>query len=148
MDCGRTTPADAAALYDWVNNKGGAIIAMSGYFSDSTVEIVPLNQLLAPFGITYEWGQYHYTSNDCPNPPSLCYCAYGSISIQQLEQSGSDITRNLGKVGVFMGRSITCPGADCQIVGTNNVDTTASPKSPVWRRSLEKAGSSPGATSG
>jgi uncharacterized membrane protein len=29
--------ADAAALHDWVNNKGGAIIAMSGYFSDTVV---------------------------------------------------------------------------------------------------------------
>jgi hypothetical protein len=27
-----------------------------------------------------------------------------------------------------MGRSITCPGADCQIVGTNNVDTAAQSK--------------------
>jgi hypothetical protein len=122
--------ADAAALYDWVNNKGGAIIAMSGYFSDSTVEIVPLNQLLAPFGITYD-GDNTYTSNDCPNTPNsgtLCYCAYGSIPFNNWNTQVPDITRNLGKVGVFMGRSITCPGADCQIVGTNNVDTAAQTK--------------------
>ena len=122
--------ADAAALYDWVNNKGGAIIAMSGYFSDSTVEIVPLNQLLAPFGITYD-GDNTYTSNDCPNTPNsgtLCYCAYGSIPFNNWNTQVPDITRNLGKVGVFMGRSITCPGADCQIVGTNNVDTAAQSK--------------------
>jgi hypothetical protein len=116
--------ADAAALYDWVNNKGGAIVAMSGYFSDSTVEIVPLNQLLALFGITYD-GDNTYTSNDCPNPPSLCYCAYGSIPFDNWSTAVPDITKNLKKVGVFMGRSITCPGSDCQIVGTNSVDANA-----------------------
>ena len=116
--------ADAAALFDWVNNRGGAIIAMSGYFSDSTVEIVPLNQLLAPFGITYD-GDNTYTSNDCPNPPSLCYCAYGSIPFSNWSNAVPAITKNLNKVGVFMGRSIKCPGSDCQIVATNNVDTGA-----------------------
>jgi hypothetical protein len=119
--------ADAAALQDWVNNKGGAIIAMSGYFSDTTVEIQPLNQLLAPFGITYD-GDNTYTTNDCPNTPNsgtLCYCAYGSIPFDNWSSLVPDITKNLGKVGIFMGRSITCPGSDCQVVGTNTVDTTA-----------------------
>jgi hypothetical protein len=121
------TDADAAALSDWVNNKGGAIIAMSGYFSDSTIEIQPLNKLLAPFGITYD-GDNTYTSNDCPNPPSLCYCAYGSIPFNNWSTAVPEITKNLGNVGVFMGRSITCPGSDCQIVGTNSVDTNAQSK--------------------
>ena len=119
--------ADAAALHDWVNNKGGAIIAMSGYFSDTAVEIQPLNQLLAPFGITYD-GDNTYTSNDCPNTLNsgpLCYCAYGSIPFENWSSLVPDITKNLGKVGIFMGRSITCSGSDCRIVGTNNVDTTA-----------------------
>jgi len=121
------TAADATALHDWVNNQGGAIIAMSGYFSDNTVEIQPLNQLLAPFGITYD-GDNTYTTNDCPSTPNwgpLCYCAYGSIPFDNWTSLVPDITKNLGKVGIFMGRSITCPGSDCQIVGTNNVDTTA-----------------------
>ena len=119
--------ADAAALHDWVNNKGGAIIAMSGYFSDTAVEIQPLNQLLAPFGITYD-GDNTYTSNDCPNPPSLCYCAYGSIPFDNWGTAVPDITKNLKKVGIFYGRSIMCPGSDCQIVGTNTVDSTAQSK--------------------
>ena len=119
--------ADAAALHDWVNNKGGAIIAMSGYFSDTAVEIQPLNQLLTPFGITYD-GDNTYTSNDCPNPPSLCYCAYGSIPFDNWSTAVPDITKNLKKVGIFYGRSIMCPGSDCQIVGTNTVDTTAQSK--------------------
>jgi hypothetical protein len=116
--------ADAAALHDWVNNKGGAIIAMSGYFSDTAVEIQPLNQLLAPFGITYD-GDTTFTSNDCPNPPSLCYCAYGSIPFDNWNTQVPDITKNLKKVGVFMGRSIKCSGSDCQVIGQNTVDTSA-----------------------
>ena len=121
------TAADAAALHEWVNNQGGAVIAMSGYFSDNTIEIQPLNQLLAPFGITYD-GDNTYTTNDCPSISTwgpLCYCAYGSIPFANWNSLATDITKNLGKVGIFMGRSITCPGSDCQIVGTNNVDTTA-----------------------
>jgi hypothetical protein len=118
------TDADAAALYDWVTNKGGAIIAMSGYFSDTAVEIQPLNQLLAPFGITYD-SDTTFTSTDCPNPPSLCYCAYGSIPFDNWTSAVPDITKNLKKIGVFMGRSIKCGDADCQIVATDTVDTTA-----------------------
>jgi hypothetical protein len=118
------TDADAAALYDWVTNKGGAIIAMSGYFSDTAVEIQPLNQLLAPFGITYD-SDTTFTSTDCPNPPSLCYCAYGSIPFDNWTSAVPDITKNLKKIGVFMARSIKCSGADCQVVATDTVDTTA-----------------------
>lgn len=115
--------ADAAALYDWVNNKGGAIISMSGYFSGTAVEIQPLNKLLAPFGISYG-SDDTYNSNDCP-PPSLCYCAYGSIPFDNWTNQVPAITKNLQKVGIFLGRSIKCSGADCQVVAKNNVDLNA-----------------------
>ena len=123
------TDADAAALHDWVSIKGGAIIAMSGYFSDTAVEIQPLNQLLAPFGITYG-ADTTFTSGDCPNTPSsgpLCYCAYGSIPFENWSNAVPEITKSLAqkKVGVFMGRSITCSGSDCQTVATNTVDASA-----------------------
>jgi len=116
--------ADAAVLHDWVNDKGGAFIAMSGYFSGTAVEIQPLNKLLGPFGITYD-GDDTYSSNDCPNPPSLCYCAYGSIPFDNWTTEVPEITKNLKKVGVFLGRSIKCSGADCQVVARNNVDKSA-----------------------
>jgi hypothetical protein len=116
--------ADATALHDWVNDKGGAIITMSGYFSGTAVEIQPLNKLLAPFGITYG-SDDTYSSNDCPNPPSLCYCAYGSIPFDNWTNQIPDITKNLKKVGVFLGRSIKCSGTDCQVVAKNNVDKNA-----------------------
>jgi len=118
------TSTDATALHDWVNDKGGALIAMSGYFSDNSVEIGPLNQLMAPFGITYD-ADTTFTQSDCPNPPGLCYCAYGSYPFDNWTTAVPDITKNLGKVGVFMARSITCPGADCQVVAIDNVDASA-----------------------
>ena len=119
---------DAAVLQDWIANKGGAVIAMSGYGSN-TSEVTPLNQLLAPFGITYNTDNI-FVQNDCPSTASwgpLCYCAYGSIPFQNWSNVVPDITKNLAgkKVGAFMGRSITCSGSDCQTVATNNFDTTA-----------------------
>jgi hypothetical protein len=121
------TDADAAALRDWVNDKGGALIAMTGYFSDTAVEIQPLNKLMAPFGITID-SDTTYTSNDCPNTPgsgTLCYCAYGSIPFDNWSSGVPEITKNLKKVGVFMGRSIKCSGSDCKTIATDTVDTSA-----------------------
>jgi hypothetical protein len=115
--------ADVAALQDWVTNKGGAIIAMSGY-SGQTTEVNPLNQLLAPFGISYDTDDI-FVENDCPNPPSLCYCAYGSIPFDNWTSAVPEITQNVKKVGVFRGRSIKCTGSGCQVVAENNVDTSA-----------------------
>ena len=121
------TDADAKALHDWVNDKGGALIAMSGYFSDTAVEIQPLNKLMAPFGITFG-SDTTYASNDCPNTlgsGTLCYCAYGSIPFDDWSSEVPEITKNLKKVGVFMGRSIKCSGLDCKTIGTDAVDTSA-----------------------
>ena len=120
------TDADAKALHDWVDN-GGALIAMSGYFSDTAVEIQPLNKLMSPFGITYD-SDITYASNDCPNTPgkgTLCYCSNGSIPFDTWTSQVPEIVKNLGKVGVFMGRSIKCTGSDCLTIATNTVDTTA-----------------------
>ena len=115
--------ADVAALQAWVTNKGGAIIAMSGY-SGQTTEVNPLNQLLAPFGISYGTDDT-FVENDCPNPPSLCYCAYGSIPFESWTSDVPEITNNVRKVGVFRGRSIKCTGSGCQVVAKNTVDTAA-----------------------
>ena len=121
------TDSDATALHDWVNDKGGALIAMSGYFSDTAVEIQPLNKLMSPFGITFD-SDTTYTSNDCPNTPgngTLCYCAYGSIPFDNWSSQVPEIVKNLGKVGVFMGRSLKCSGSDCKTIATDTVDTSA-----------------------
>jgi hypothetical protein len=90
------------------------------------VEIGPVNQLMAPFGISFG-SDTTYVQNDCPNPPSLCYCAYGSIPFETwVTDAVPDITKNLQKIGVFMGRPITCTGSDCLVVATNTVDNVPS----------------------
>jgi hypothetical protein len=140
---------DAAALRDWVTNKGGAIIAMSGYGSNPS-EVQPVNTLLTPFGITYD-ADSTYTSNDYPSTSTcgpLCYCADGSIPFDNWNSLFPDITRNLGNVGVSMGRSITCPGSDCQVVATNNVDTAAQSNIAGVAKVVGKGRVFPGATSG
>jgi hypothetical protein len=113
--------ADATALRDWVTNKGGAIIAMTGY-GGNTTEVQPLNQLLNGkdnwSGITYNTDD---TFNACPS--NLCYCAYSSVAFDGWQTSCdacAAITVNhdkstLGKVGIFHGRSINCTGSGCQV---------------------------------
>jgi len=119
------TDADAKALRDWVSDKGGALIAMSGYFSSTAVEIQPLNKLMGAFGITFN-SDTTYDNSACPNTANsgtLCYCSYGSIPFNNWSSQIPEISKNLGKVGVFMGRSIKCTGTDCLTVGTDTVDT-------------------------
>jgi hypothetical protein len=106
------TDADAAALRTWVEN-GGAVIAMSGYFTDNTAEIQPLNQLLKPLGIAYN-GDDIYTR--CPD--ELCYCTDNSIPFGNWNQDFTEITHDLRYVGVFHGRSIEC--TDCQVMATDS----------------------------
>lgn len=112
--------AEASALHDWVNNEGGALIAMAGYFSDMPVEVGPLNQLMAPFGIAYNTDDI-FGQDCCPN--NVCYCSYGSIPFDAWLETPDcrAITVNsdgstLGKVGVFRGRSLKCSGDGCNVI--------------------------------
>jgi hypothetical protein len=113
--------SDVAALTKWVNN-GGAIISMSGYGSNVS-EVQPLNQLLSPFGITYNPDNI-FDASACTD--NLCYCSYGSIPFTNWQAGDADssaITTNhdgntLGKVGIFLGRSINCSG-DCSVFATD-----------------------------
>ena len=108
---------DAAVLRDWVKNKGGAIVSMSGYFSDTAVEIQPLNELLTGSdhwsGITYNGDD---TFANCPN--NLCYCTDSSVGFGGWQTDYADspaLTHDLKEVGVFHGRSLTCSGSDCKV---------------------------------
>lgn len=110
--------SDADALYKWVNEREGAVIAMSGY-SGQTGETGPLNTLMAPFGISYNTDDV-FTEADCPD--SLCYCSYGSIPfngwVDTPDTAGITTNSNgstLGKVGMFRGRSINCTGSGCNV---------------------------------
>jgi hypothetical protein len=108
---------DAAALRDWVKNDGGAVVAMSGYFSDTAVETQPLNKLLSGSdkwtGITYNGDN---TFSSCLD--NKCYCTDSSLSFGGWQTGYADypaLTHDLKKVGVLYGRSIACTGSDCQI---------------------------------
>jgi hypothetical protein len=117
------TDADAAALRDWVKDKGGALVTLSGYWSDQPLEIQPLNKLL---GGSDQWSGISYNGDDtfkddsCPD--TLCYCSRGSIPFDNWQNTPdcSAITTNsngtpLGKVGVFRARSINCSGSGCNV---------------------------------
>jgi hypothetical protein len=110
------TAADAAALRDWVHDKGGALITMSGY-GNNTTEVQPLNQLLRG---SDQWSGVSYNADDTFNscPTNMCYCAQSSVAFDGWTSNYADfdkITHDLKKVGVYHGRSINCSGADCQI---------------------------------
>jgi hypothetical protein len=111
------TPAEVDSLSRWVTDKGGALITMTGYGSQST-EVTPLNQLLAFSGISYNTDDIYGNCLD-----NLCYCRSNSVPFSEW-QTGcpdcGDLTRGLvgapnKQVGVFHGRSISCTGADCEI---------------------------------
>jgi hypothetical protein len=106
------TQSDIDALKTWVNDKGGAIIAMTGY-GGNTTEVNPLNQLLSFSGISYNTDDIF---NSCTD--NMCYCSYNSIAFNGWQSDYTDndqLTHNLKKVGVFHGRSINCTGSDCQV---------------------------------
>jgi len=115
------TSDEVSALSDWVN-KGGGLITMSGYGSQSQ-EVDPVNQLLAPFGISYQPSPDIFVQSDCTD--NMCYCADGSIPFGGWNASDSPLVDNLNstdrQVGVSMGRPITC--ADCQVMGTWQTNT-------------------------
>jgi len=105
------TQDDVNALSTWVNN-GGAVLSMSGYGSN-TSEVKPTNQLLAPYGISYNTDDIFGT---CPN--NMCYCSDSSIPFNGWQTNYTDydkLTHDIAKVGVFHGRSLNCTGSDCQI---------------------------------
>jgi len=115
-------PEEIATVQDWVQTKGGAIIALTGYFSDNSFEIGPTNQLISFSGITYNADDI-ILQPDCPlNPASnnqqTCYCWGNSIPITAWNPS-DPISKNVPAVGAFRGRSINAP-SDASIVATFN----------------------------
>ena len=115
---------EVAAVSDWVQNKGGAIISLSGYFSGDAYEISPTNQLLQFSGISYNADDI-MQQQDCPinTSPSAhnsqtCYCWGGSIPISSWN-TNEQMTQNITAVGAFRGRSINAP-AGASIFATFN----------------------------
>jgi uncharacterized membrane protein len=103
---------EVAAVKDWVNN-GGAIISLSGYYSDNSYEITPTNQLLSFSGISYNGDDI---MNGCGGSDP-CYCWGNSIRITDWNRA-EPMTTGITAVGAFRGRSINAP-TDSTIFATN-----------------------------
>jgi hypothetical protein len=130
------TQPEIDAVTDWVTNKGGAIIALTGYFSDNSYETNPTNQLISfnGQGLTIDSDDLVQQADCPPNPASpangqqTCYCWGNSIPITDWNASnpiaagpnpsgGSAIKA----VGAFRGRSISIgANADASVVATFN----------------------------
>lgn len=115
---------EVAAVKEWVQNKGGAIIALTGYYSGNDYEIAPTNQLISFSGLTFE-GSDLIWDDDCPPNNSTaahggqtCYCSGGSIPITDWN-SASPISKNVSSVGAFRGRSVkVAADANATVVAT------------------------------
>jgi hypothetical protein len=115
---------EIAAVSDWVQNKGGSIIALTGYFSGNSYEVASTNQLIGFSGLTFNPDEI-VEQSDCPaNPASnnqqTCYCWGNSIPISSWN-TASPIAQNVKEVGAFLGRSINVdPAVNATVVATFN----------------------------
>jgi len=120
---GTFTPDEIATFQAWIEG-GGGVIALSGYFSDGSAEIVPTNQLLAGTGLslmpTEVPGQTCDVSSStlCPNSKASasakCYCWANSLPITQFTP-GTPFAANVAAVGSFRGRQVN-PGDPANVV--------------------------------
>ena len=107
------TASEIAAVSDWVQTRGGSIMTLSGYFSDTAFEITPTNQLLQFSAISYNaddiLGQTSCSDN-------LCYCYGNAIPISAWDTTHA-LSQSLTAVGAYRGRSINAP-ASASVVAT------------------------------
>ena len=109
--------SEVAAFQDWIENKGGGVISLSGYSNDNN-EISAKNALLAFSGISY--GQ------ECISPPcaivdannnKMCYRCGNPYQITEWNRSDPVVAKlSLGvtMVGIDGGRPIRAP-ADAHV---------------------------------
>jgi len=105
---------EVAAFQDWIQNKGGGVITLTGYAGDGS-ETRPVNQLTAFSGVSY--------NTDTVNPSCLdsavCSCA-GSQTLSDWNRTDpviAELSNNVTWVGFANGRSINAP-ADAHVAAT------------------------------
>ncbi len=119
--------SEVAAFQDWVENKGGGVVSLSGYSSDGN-EVVPKNTLFAFSGISYNQDEVTPPCADVDvNNSQMCWCADGSLgTISQWNQT-DPVIRNLSLgvtlIGVAKGRSINAP-TDAHVAATTSNGST------------------------
>jgi hypothetical protein len=106
--------SEVAAFQDWVENKGGGAIALTGYSGDGS-ETKPSNQLLGFTGVTYKTDGAWVT---CSNW-TICGCA-GSNTLSSWVKTDpviANLSNNVSTIGFENGRPINVP-ADAHVVAT------------------------------
>ena len=112
------TASEIAAVSDWVQ-KGGSMMTLSGFFSDSTYEIAPTNQLLQFTAISYNPDDI-LAQNSCSD--NLCYCYGNAIPISAWDSTQA-LSHSITAVGAYRARSINAPPSAAVVVksGSSNV---------------------------
>jgi hypothetical protein len=106
---------EVEAMRDWVENKAGGVIALTGYSSDPN-EILPANQLIGFAGLSYNADSiFGNTKID----PTLTWCG-GSSPITEWVRTDplvANLSTNVTWVGLQNGRSINAP-SDAHVAAT------------------------------
>ncbi|MGD0835182.1 MAG: hypothetical protein ABSB49_00890 [Polyangia bacterium] len=117
---------EVAAFQDWIENKGGGVISLSGYSGDNG-EVTGKNALLAFSGIAYQ-------AEEPATPCAISMCSYqcGNPSGQIVDFNRTDpVVANLGlgvtMIGIDGGRPLTAPSNAHVAAMSTNMPTGAMP---------------------
>ena len=112
--------SEVAALQDWVENKGGGIISLSGYSADSN-EINAKNALLAFTGIAYNQENISppCVTVDANNNKMRCRCGnpYQITEWNRNDPVIAKLSLSVNMVGMDGGHTISAP-TDAHVVAT------------------------------
>lgn len=99
--------SEVAAFQDWIENKGGGVISLSGYSNDNN-EVVAKNALLAFSGISY--------AQSCNSPPcAIAMCPYRCGNPYQITEWNrtdsviANLSLGVTMIGIDGGRPIAAP---------------------------------------
>jgi hypothetical protein len=113
--------SEVAAFQDWIENKGGGVISLSGYSNDNN-EIVAKNALLAFSEISY--------NQSCNSPPcAIAMCPYRCGNPYQITEWNrtdpviANLSLGVTMIGIDGGRPISAP-ADAH-VSARTTDATS-----------------------
>jgi hypothetical protein len=117
-----------AAFQDWIENKGGGVISLSGYSNDNN-EISAKNALLAFSGISYD--------QECISPPcaivdannnKMCYRCGNPYQITEWNRSDpviANLSLGVTMIGIDGGRPVSAP-ADAHVAAmTTNASSVS-----------------------
>jgi hypothetical protein len=110
--------SEVVAFQDWIENKGGGVIALTGYSGDGA-ETKPTNQLLAFSGVTYITDGAWAPCSDW----TICGCA-GSRTLSTWVKTDAailNLSNSVSTIGFENGRPINVPaGAHVAATGQSN----------------------------